>query len=70
VLAEVFPARRAALLEKGRLIGWTRVEIGVHTPQDIYAGRVLGQALAQAVLRDSAFQQELAAVRAEVAANP
>ncbi len=70
ILAEVFPEHRAALIDRGRLIGWTRVEIGVHTPQDIYAGRVLGQALAQAVLRDSAFQQELAAVRAEVAANP
>jgi acid phosphatase (class A) len=70
VLAEVFPSRREALIAKGRLIGWTRVEIGVHTPQDIYAGRVLGQAMARAVLRDPAFQQELAAVRAEVAANP
>ena len=68
VLAEVFPARRDAILEKGRLIGWTRVEIGSHTPQDIYAGRVLGQALAQALFRDPAFQQDLAAVKAEVAA--
>jgi len=68
VLAEIFPGQRAAILEKGRLIGWTRVEIGVHTPQDIYAGRVLGQAVAQALLRDPAFQSDLAAVRAEVAA--
>jgi acid phosphatase (class A) len=69
VLAEIFPGQREAILEKGRLIGWTRVEIGVHTPMDIYAGRVLGQALAQAFLRDPAFQQDLAAVKAEVAAS-
>jgi acid phosphatase (class A) len=68
VLAEIFPEQRTAILDKGRLIGWTRVEIGSHTPQDIYAGRVLGQALAQALLRDPAFQQDLAAVKAEVAA--
>jgi acid phosphatase (class A) len=69
ILAEIFPEQRAAILEKGRLVGWTRVEVGVHTPQDIYAGRVLGQAIAQALLRDPAFQQDLAAVKAEVAAG-
>jgi acid phosphatase (class A) len=68
ILAEVFPGQRTAILEKGKLIGWTRVEIGVHTPLDIYAGRVLGQALAQAFLRDAVFRQDLAAVKAEVAA--
>lgn len=68
ILAELFPGQRAALLEKGRAIGWVRVEIGVHTPLDIYAGRVLGQALAQAFLRDPAFQQDLAAAKAEIAA--
>jgi acid phosphatase (class A) len=67
LLAEIFPAERAAILDQGRLIGWTRVEIGSHTPQDIYAGRVLGQALAQALLRDPGFQQDLAGVKAEVA---
>ena len=35
----------------------------------LHAGRVLGQALAQAFLRDPAFQQDLAAAKAEVAAN-
>jgi acid phosphatase (class A) len=67
LLAEIFPQQRQAILEKGRLIGWTRVELGVHTPLDIYAGRVLGQALAQAFLRDPAFQADLAAVKVEVA---
>jgi acid phosphatase (class A) len=69
LLAEIFPDRRAQILENGREIGWLRVEAGVHTPLDIYAGRVLGQALAKAFLGDPAFQQDLAAVKAEVAAS-
>jgi acid phosphatase (class A) len=69
LLAEVFPEQRTAILEKGRLVGWTRVELGVHTPLDIYAGRVLGQALAQKFLADPAFLQDLAAAKAEVAAS-
>ena len=47
LLSEIFPEQRDAIMAKGALIGWTRVEIGVHTPLDIYAGRVLGQALAR-----------------------
>jgi len=68
LLAEIFPERREAILAKGRDIGWVRVESGVHTPLDIYAGRVLGQALAQSFLHDPAFQQDLAAAKAEIAA--
>jgi acid phosphatase (class A) len=68
ILAEVFPERRDAILQKGREIGWVRVEAGVHTPLDIYAGRVLGQAMARAFLHNTAFLQDLAAVNAEVSA--
>ena len=66
ILAEIFPKHRDAILEKGRLIGWTRVEVGVHTPMDIYAGRVAGQALARAFLKNPEFQKDLAEVKAEV----
>jgi acid phosphatase (class A) len=69
ILADVFPEHAEGILAKGRLIGWTRVEIGVHTPLDIYAGRVLGRALAQRMLADPAFQADLAAAKAEVAAK-
>jgi acid phosphatase (class A) len=69
LLAEIFPEQREAILAKGRDIGWVRVEIGVHTPLDIYGGRVLGQALAREFLRSPAFQADLAAARAEVAAT-
>ena len=68
LLAEIFPSRREAILEKGREVGWVRVEAGVHTPLAIYAGRVLGQALAESFLRDPKFQADLAAAKAEAAA--
>lgn len=65
LLAELFPARRDALLARGREIGWTRVTLGVHTPLDIQAGRVLGQGLAQALLADPGFRADLAAAGRE-----
>ncbi|MFI5356205.1 MAG: phosphatase PAP2 family protein [Opitutales bacterium] len=68
VFAELFPAQREAFFLRGREIGWLRVEGGVHYPSDIYAGRVLGQAVLQALSRSPAFQQDLAAARAELAA--
>jgi acid phosphatase (class A) len=69
ILADVFPQQAEAILAQGRLIGWTRVEIGVHTPLDIYAGRVLGRALAQRMMADPVFQADLAVAKAEVAAG-
>jgi acid phosphatase (class A) len=68
LLAELFPDKRDALLAKGRDTGWLRVQGGVHYPADIYAGRVLGQALAREFLASPAFQRDLAAARAELAA--
>ncbi|MDB6127789.1 MAG: hypothetical protein JWM35_1685 [Verrucomicrobia bacterium] len=69
LLAELFPAQREALLAKGREAGWLRVRGGVHYPTDIYAGRVLGQALAREFLASPEFQNDLADVRAELAAG-
>ncbi len=66
LLAEVFPQQRDALLERGREIGWDRVIAGLHHPSDIVAGRVLGQALAQAVLADPKFQSDFAAMKKEL----
>jgi acid phosphatase (class A) len=65
ILAEIYPAQRDAILAKGRLVGWTRVEVGVHTPLDIYAGRVLGQAIFLQLMQDPAFRADLAAVKVE-----
>ena len=68
VLAELFPEQRDALLNAGREIGFHREVAGVHFPSDVYGGRTLGRAIAQALLKNAKFQADLAAVRAELAA--
>jgi acid phosphatase (class A) len=66
LLADLVPERRAALLERGREIGWDRVIAGAHHPSDVVAGRVLGQALWRALQASPQFRGELAAVNAEL----
>ena len=68
ILAELDPEQRDALMDRAREIGWDRVIAGVHYPSDIIAGRVLGQALAQAMAANPRFQEELAAAKAEFSA--
>ncbi|HXA14716.1 MAG TPA: phosphatase PAP2 family protein [Opitutaceae bacterium] len=68
VLAELFPDKRDALLSLSRDIGWHRVLGGVHYPTDIYAGRVLGQAIVRELLANPAFQRDLAEAKTELAA--
>jgi acid phosphatase (class A) len=52
-------------LKRGQEIGWDRVIAGVHFPSDVYAGRVLGQTLAQAMLKSPDFQRRLTQAKAE-----
>lgn len=66
IVAELFPEHREAIAAKACESGWLRVQGGVHTPVDIYAGRTLGQAIAQAFLRSPEFQRDLAEVKAEI----
>lgn len=68
VLAELFPEKREAILKIGCQIGWDRVVIGKHFPTDIYAGRVLGQAIVREMMKSPDFQRDLAAAKAEVQA--
>lgn len=65
VLSELAPEHRAALMERAREIGWNRIPAGFHYPSDCIAGRVLGQAVAQAILANADFQEELAKARRE-----
>ena len=53
----------------GLNVGWHRVLAGVHFPSDIQAGRVLGMAIAARMINSPAFQADLAAVKAELAAK-
>ena len=67
ILGELMPDKRAALLQRGRQIGWDRILVGAHFPSDVTAGRVLGKALARQMLANPKFQEKLAQVRAELA---
>ena len=68
LLAELFPEHKEAILAIGRNIGWDRVLIGKHFPTDIYAGRVLGQAIVHELQSSPAFQHDFAEARAELQA--
>lgn len=68
VLAELFPDKRDALLAKGWESGWLRVIGGVHYASDVYAGRVLGKAVARELLKNPRFQADMEAAKAELAA--
>jgi acid phosphatase (class A) len=52
-------------MERGREIGWSRVIAGVHYPSDLTAGRVLGMALARALLASPKFQEEFLKAKEE-----
>jgi acid phosphatase (class A) len=65
ILVQLDPGRAEKLLERGREIGWDRVIGGVHHPSDIVAGRVLGQAVARALMKSPAFQADLQEAKQE-----
>ena len=65
LLGEVFPARRDALAELGRQIGYGRVVAGVHYPIDVVAGQRLGRAYAEAIAQQTAFRDALRRIRGE-----
>lgn len=67
VLADLFPEQHDAIIAHARLIGWHRVEIARHYPTDIYAGRVLAQAIVREMKKNSDFQKDFAEAQAEIA---
>lgn len=68
LLAEIYPERKEAILAIGRELGWHRVQLAMHYPSDIFAGRVLAQAIMQQLKADPEFQREFAGVKAELKA--
>jgi acid phosphatase (class A) len=68
LLGEIFPDKKAVLLQQSAQIAGDRVIAGVHYPSDIVAGEQLGRAVAQALLANPEFQQKLAAAKAELMA--
>ena len=68
VLADLFPDKHDAIVAGARSIGWHRVQIARHYPTDIYAGRVLAQAIVKQMVKSDAFQKDFADAKAEIAA--
>jgi len=66
LLADMYPQQREALLARGRLIGYDRMLAGVHFPTDVYAGRIIGHAVAQKLLANVSVRAELDQVKAEM----
>lgn len=69
VLTDLFPEKKDAILAKARAIGWHRVQIGRHYPTDIYAGRVLAQAVVREMKKNPDFQKDFAAAKAQLSAG-
>jgi acid phosphatase (class A) len=67
VLADLFPDKHDTIIDKARNIGWHRVEIARHYMTDIYAGRVLAQAIVREMKKSDAFQNGFAEAHAEIA---
>jgi acid phosphatase (class A) len=68
VLTDLFPDKHDAIIAEARTIGWHRVEIARHYPTDIYAGRVLAQAIVKQLEKNDDFIKDLAEAKAEIAA--
>lgn len=68
VLAQLVPAKRRALFAFAVGYGANRMIAGTHFPSDLEAGRIAAAVIAEALLRDPRFQQDLGRARAEIAA--
>jgi len=68
ILADLLPARRAALLARGRAFGDSRRVCNVHFASDVAAGQALAAPVLDRFNQDPVFQADLAAARAELRA--
>ncbi len=66
VLADLFPDKHDAIIAEARSIGWHRVEIARHYPTDIYAGRVLAQAIVREMKKNHDYLHDFTQAKAEI----
>lgn len=66
VLAQMVPEQRAALFERARLYGQSRLIVGAHFATDVDAGRRVGTAAAGVMLQNAQFQADLRAARTQL----
>jgi acid phosphatase (class A) len=67
ILSLLFPDKKDALTARADAVGHSRVVAGVHYPSDVEQGKNLAQELTDALVANAAFQESLAAAKAEVA---
>jgi len=65
LLVQIFPEKRAELLERASAVEWARVIGGAHFPTDTEGGRRLGEAIAREILKNPAARAEIEKCRAE-----
>ncbi len=58
--------KATVIFERGKQFGFERLIGGVHYPSDVEAGRITGSVLAAELLRNAAFQADLARAAVEV----
>ena len=68
VLAQLVPDKRPALFAFAAAYGANRMIAGTHFPSDLEAGKIAAAVIAEALLRDPRFEQDLGRAAAEVAA--
>jgi acid phosphatase (class A) len=67
LLPELFPDHAADFQRRADETRWYRLIGGAHFPTDVEAGRILGEAIGQSLLKQKKFQEALDEVRAELA---
>lgn len=66
VLASLLPQYHDAIIIRSQQIGWDREIAGVHFPSDIFAGRILGKALANALMANPEVHAKLEELKPEL----
>ncbi|RUL66076.1 phosphatase PAP2 family protein [Dyella dinghuensis] len=66
LLANMVPEQRAAIFARADVYAEHRIVMGVHFPSDVEAGRVAGTVIADDILRDTGYQADYQAARAEL----
>ncbi|MSO72469.1 MAG: phosphatase PAP2 family protein [Rhodospirillaceae bacterium] len=68
LLAAMVPEKRSELFLRGQEYGENRINLGLHFPSDIEAGRILASAMIALMMPRPAFNTDLASAKAEVRA--
>lgn len=67
ILAGIFPERREALVQWGRITGYSRVVGGVHYPSDVEAGFRIAERATEEIFKSEAWKAALAECAADIA---